>query len=523
MWLWGCLGVSGCGDLAHSPQHSAQARPSPSVAFNPVAAGGRVAPIVQLIVSGLPASFANSDMSDVSDISAADGVSTPATIPVMIVQGAVSSSVIKSLSQGYVSDSVKKRIVPVETWPVQRDSQLLMPLEPLQLEQLYTVVVAQINWTSTFVVVAEDVVPVLHRVWPPADEASQEFGWCERLPNEGRVDAFPQAVELSPRGSGELRFGAADGTGASCVSLTVDASPEGPFELGADPSSGASQSVRLAPPVVLPMADGRIARAYPSPLTVSLSGPSASATTGALHCEESFERVGGLCAHVMDDRAKLSSDTHKLVIMHYHQGSKVDVVSPEASITLRGLVPESLNEVTVQSLSLGGQWEKETVQWMTSHAVSRVVINEVMANPVGPEPHQEWVELYNDGAKDAWLLDWQLQDSGGGVRLEPIVLRPGQFGVVVGQEYDFNSWLDTPIAESAIIIRVPRVAHGGITNSGEPLRLVDQQGHGVSSVPAIASKRAGESIARVTPDAPDHAPESFRMSPDGGTPGYANE
>ena len=32
-----------------------------------------------------------------------------------------------------------------------------------------------------------------------------------------------------------------------------------------------------------------------------------------------------------------------------------------------------------------------------------VVINEVLANPVGGEPAQEWVELYNDGRAPAVL------------------------------------------------------------------------------------------------------------------------
>ncbi len=99
-----------------------------------------------------------------------------------------------------------------------------------------------------------------------------------------------------------------------------------------------------------------------------------------------------------------------------------------------------------------------TLLLLTAIAGSRVVINEVMANPAGgtgalqPEDRNEFVELYNPGpvSVDLWnwtiddgdsrdvLVPWQdpsVLDSNPSVIINTTWLRPGGFAVVLDSEY----------------------------------------------------------------------------------------
>jgi hypothetical protein len=151
-----------------------------------------------------------------------------------------------------------------------------------------------------------------------------------------------------------------------------------------------------------------------------------------------------------------------------------------------------------------------------------VVINEVMANPVGPEPQQEWLELYNDGSTDVELGGWMLEDAGAAVELPAATVRPGRFALVVAERYDPDSWVDTPAAPGTVLVRVPSLGKAGLSNSGEPIRLRSPDGSASSVVPAVESREPGRPIARIAPDASDDDSRSFVMGPHGGTPGREN-
>jgi hypothetical protein len=149
-------------------------------------------------------------------------------------------------------------------------------------------------------------------------------------------------------------------------------------------------------------------------------------------------------------------------------------------------------------------------------------LNEVMANPAGPEPAQEWVELYNDGDAVVALDGFALEDSAGRTVLPGSAIDPGAFALVVTDAFTADDGVDAPPAPGVSIVRVPALGRGGLSNDGERLILRDAAGAVVSTFPAVKTKN-GVSIARVAPDAPDADPASFAPSSNGSsTPGAPN-
>jgi hypothetical protein len=163
------------------------------------------------------------------------------------------------------------------------------------------------------------------------------------------------------------------------------------------------------------------------------------------------------------------------------------------------------------------------VELETREPRAHVVLNEVLANPSGPDKSQEWVELVNDGDSAVALEGWTLEDGSGKVALTPATLAPGAFALVVPAAYDVASLADVPAMAGTLIVRVPELAGGGLSNQGEVLRLRDAAGTLVSQFPAVAASKAGVSIARREPWSLDDDTSVFGPSaPPGASPGAEN-
>jgi hypothetical protein len=163
------------------------------------------------------------------------------------------------------------------------------------------------------------------------------------------------------------------------------------------------------------------------------------------------------------------------------------------------------------------------VSFRTLVAAPHVVINEVLANAIGPEPAQEWVELFNDGRTAVDLAGWTLEDVGGVALLPTASLQPGGFALVVADSYDAASSYDVPPAPATLIVRVARLGKSGLSNAGEPLRLLSPDGQLESAFPGLVAARAGVSIARLDPSTADTDLAGFgeHASP-GASPGAPN-
>ena len=113
-----------------------------------------------------------------------------------------------------------------------------------------------------------------------------------------------------------------------------------------------------------------------------------------------------------------------------------------------------------------------------------VAITEVLANPAGPEPDQEFVEIYNLSDRTVVLEGWSVSDSeqDTGDPLSTGELAAGQFGLLVGKGYDpFQGQDPSPDPSVPLFRSDTSLASSGLSNSGEPLFLWDGQGRLVSA------------------------------------------
>ena len=179
-------------------------------------------------------------------------------------------------------------------------------------------------------------------------------------------------------------------------------------------------------------------------------------------------------------------------------------------------------ELDVAVADTAGTIRRSVLRTHTLPPMAHLVLNEVLANPNGPEPAQEWVELYNDGRAPAALAGCVLVDEGGYSVLPAATLAPGAFALLVNDDYDPASEFDPPPAPGTLLVRVPKLGSNGLSNSGERLELRDVTGAVTSSFPAAPGPEPGRSVMRIAPDAPDGLASSFALSPGAPTPGSAN-
>jgi len=130
----------------------------------------------------------------------------------------------------------------------------------------------------------------------------------------------------------------------------------------------------------------------------------------------------------------------------------------------------------------------------------RLVVTEVLANPVGAEPAQEWVEIANLGDVEVPLGGIWLADEGGDDALPDVTLATGAVALVVGGAYDPLEGSDPPPGPGTILVRVSgSLAQSGLRNSGERVELRDAAGTVLSSYGGHldTSSDPGQSAVRV--------------------------
>jgi hypothetical protein len=340
---------------------------------------------------------------------------------------------------------------------------------------------------------------VLPRRWPPPEERVGRgpmifCGEEARRLDEEAVLLAPTAVPavVRPGLGGDAAFE------QDCVRV--------------EPHDAAPVGALLLPP---PLLGGAVAL-EPAPLVVG--APAAVETT----CADGELPFGPSCASVEDDRVRLRAPVASFWALREPEG-RAFVLGPGHGVVLRGLVPEQSTRLNATVFERDGASEDVMLEVRTLPARAHVVINEVLANPVGPERTSEWVELANDGRETVQLAGFELKDTTSTARLPALALEPGALVLVVGEGFAPDAELDRqPPARTPRLV-VPALGSGGLANAGEPLRLVDREGRVVSRFPAVASKKAGQSVARVAPEAPDDEPGSFALhAAAGASPGEPN-
>lgn len=204
-----------------------------------------------------------------------------------------------------------------------------------------------------------------------------------------------------------------------------------------------------------------------------------------------------------------------------------DQLDVEHHLLLAPLASERDFEITIEVVDTAELSAVEgPLTIRTAPSIEPVVINEVLFDPLGAEPQQEFVEIYNLGSDVVDLSGWIIADEGGSDAMTPsTVLQAGGYAVIVSEGYQPSAGGDPPPAAGALMIRLSgSIGSQGLRNSGESLTLSDASGQVIASAPAPTSPTGpGISVERSNPYAPDGDPANWLPNSAGSsTPGSRN-
>jgi hypothetical protein len=174
---------------------------------------------------------------------------------------------------------------------------------------------------------------------------------------------------------------------------------------------------------------------------------------------------------------------------------------------------------------LAGNRTSTALEVAPLRGLSALAIVEVRADPLGPEPSQEYVELLNFGdtplSIEGFTLSTDMFATGQRI-VGAAVLAPGERLLVVAPDFDSAEASDGPLPAGVRLARLDRAL--ALRNEGAALVLRDAKGQRLSASPALAGARAGQCIERVGSSFRSGALSAFRATLGGGcTPGFASD
>ena len=430
---------------------------------------------------------------------------------IVLVEGAITSTQLRDLSRPAVTQTLAARALPALVWTSSETSFVVAPLRSLGRGVLYTVGVSEPAIALSFTVANDEASPVLPRVWPDAadpDLPGASAVWCASA--SAALPDVSVAATLAPAAiAGRL----SRGTGAAilaphCLNW---------FALPGEASMPGPAAAPAVPPAWVDLGGGAMALLEPVLLWPHARVPDpAPMACGAVEVP-----FGPGCAMVDDDRIVVRPPEGP-VLWTVDSGAGATVRRSRAgrSFAVRPLPND--RRFRLATLDESGRRVEEVVAIEPAPPRAHLVINEVMANPAGAEPQQEWVELFNDGLDAVAVAGYGLETGGGTALLPAGVLAPGAFALVVTNGYVGDDGLDPVAVPGTLLLRVPALGRDGLSNEGERLLLRDAAGTAVSTFPAMKAK-SGVSNVRTSPDAPDGNDDSFAPSANGSaTPGAPN-
>jgi len=416
----------------------------------------------------------------------------PASGSPWLFRGELSDYYARSLAQGAVPNALRERAVPLRFWRDGSDC-WLQPTEWLEPGASFTLAFTGLGIVR---VVQSHALTErrARRVFPVAGvQPHRAAVFCEL--DEA---ALPSSLTIEPGGiAAQVTPGMAGSAGEGCITLQVDGTLT--EAVVAPPQVG---GVLLEPSLWLPGSAG------------SADGSARSCSVG--------EPFYGACLEVEDDRLRVTPAVQGLFFsLEEPQSLVLPARAGSRSLLLRGLSPGSDVTLAGSVLSSDGELGRFRALVTTTAARRHLVLNEMLANPLGPEPDAEWLELVNDSEEPASLSGVWLEDSGGHVQLPDLVLAPGELALLVSEGFR-ASGLDVPVADGVRLLRVPSLGARGLSNGGEAVLLVGREGV-LSRFPLLAAPRAGHSWARRTLDSADDDPAAFAEHASvGASPGAPN-
>ncbi len=321
----------------------------------------------------------------------------------------------------------------------------------------------------------------------------------------------------------------AEGSGAVCVVLEPQAvlAPDTLYRIVVD-----SSVVDRAGSSVGPWSSEFRTSAFAHDAGVGADGGGLGANPSAIQlirgdCSVDEEPIGLVCALIADTAIAIRTRADRPVRAFLRAaGQTIHQVAPrgDLDLTLSMLDPNQRVEAELELIDLSGQRTSFRETITTRPTTASIAITEVRADPAGPEPQQEYVELFNFGREAIDLLGFSLSDDPdrpGDEITQSIVIHAQSYALLVPEQFDDAHPLDVQVPPGVTLIRIDRtLGSGGLSNRGEPLFLRDADGQRISSVPAIAAPGSGVCLVRLSMDFRSSDEASFGPDPDSScTPG----
>jgi hypothetical protein len=407
-----------------------------------------------------------------------------------LFRGELSAYYERAVARGDIPAALRERAVALRFWREGEDC-WVQPSVWLEPDASYSLAFSGVG-TLRVVRAEATAAPQLRRVFPsPGSPKRRVAVVCDT-----RGEPLPEQLKLAP---GDLSLSVAPAmgvAGAGCLTLTVQGElPE------AAVSSPLFTDALLDPAPWLPAMDAALKNSF-------------GCATG--------QPFYGACLEVLDDRLLVTAmDEDVLFTLSEPKSVAVVAAAGQRSSLLGGLAPQS--ELRLRGTALAGSGHSSSIDLRVTTLGPRrhLVLNEVLANPAGPEPDAEWIELVNDADEVASLSELWLEDSGGHVELPDAELGPGEVTLLVAESFRVSG-LDVPIPEGVRLLRLPSLGARGLANGGESLLLVGREGV-ISRFPLLPALHPGRSLARHALSGADDDPKNFsEHGAPGASPGTAN-
>ncbi len=417
----------------------------------------------------------------------------------LLISGELSEYYIKKIRSGSPPKTLLERSVECTKW-TEPGAFVMAPVAALDVGELYSVATPEHGLVGTLVV-ADGGPPLLERLFPKAATVSAPLAvYCG--PDPLPIDVDAPAVVLEPSATQlAVQRGVFGGVGFDeCVTLRTEA----PLEPGAH-----------APPVEL-----FGLQLDPTPWLVGTPPAATPSSCGA--GEIGF---GPGCAVILDDRVLVRSiDSPALWAITGELSPLLHAAGPSGRFSIRGLWPSTSYALDLRVVDLSASTSSTTFAFVTSASEPHIVINEVLANPAGAEPAQEWVELVNDGTAGVELEGYELGDSAGASVIPSHYLAPGEFVLLAREDFVRDDGTDVPVPASTSVLALASLGKNGLSNAGERLELRTPTGNVISVFPASPKPKSGVSVARREPGDFDDDEAAFALHSDpGASPGAPNQ
>lgn len=252
---------------------------------------------------------------------------------------------------------------------------------------------------------------------------------------------------------------------------------------------------------------------FVSSATVDVAPP----TPIPVACALDETQLPGGCALVTDTEINLrvATDEAALITLTTPDLDPIAVAAfgGEGSVRLNDLKSDVNYALRLELTDAAGNRTSIENVITTLTLLPTISISEVNADPVGPEPQQEYVELFNAGRESIDLAGYSITDDpfdDGDVIGRSVMLHPGGRLLLVADDFDATSTRDIAPAPGSMLVRLgTSIANGGLSNSGEPLFLRDENGARLSATPSRPSAGAGVCLQRRDPRSRDGSPDAF--------------